>query len=81
MLGLEAWPRPRGLSRPKFCDLGLEGHGLGHEGPGLGLEGPRLIIALTSLLFRAVFNEVEVWGFNPGPLPETILFKILMKFF
>ena len=46
MLGLEAWPRPRGLSRPKFCGLGLEGPGLGLglEGPGLGLglEGPGL---------------------------------------
>ena len=39
MLGLEAWPRPRGLSRLKFCGLGLEGPGLGLEGPGLGLEG------------------------------------------
>ena len=29
MLGLEAWPRPRGLSKPKFCGLGLEGPGLG----------------------------------------------------
>ena len=38
MLGLEAWPRPRGLSRPKFCGLGL-----GLEGPGLGLEGPGLV--------------------------------------
>ena len=48
MLGLEAWPRPRGLSRPKFCGLGLglglegPGLGLGLEGPGLGLEGPGL---------------------------------------
>ena len=39
MLGLEAWPRPRGLSRSKLCGLGLEGPGLGLEGPGLGLEG------------------------------------------
>ena len=46
MLGLEAWPRPRGLSRPKFWGLGLSlegpGLGLGLEGPGLGLEGPGL---------------------------------------
>ena len=33
MLGLEAVPRPRGLSRPKLCGLGLGGLGLG-----LGLE-------------------------------------------
>ena len=42
MLGLEAWPRPRGLSRLKFCGLGL-----GFEGPALGLslglEGPGLV--------------------------------------
>ena len=25
MSGLEAWPRPRGLSRTTFCGLGLEG--------------------------------------------------------
>jgi len=44
MLGLEAWLRARGLSRPKFGGLGLEGPGLGLEGPGLGLgfEGPGL---------------------------------------
>ena len=46
MLGLEAWPRPRGLSRPKFCGLGF---GLGLEGPGLGLVGPGLgLKCLTS---------------------------------
>ena len=28
MLGLEAWPLPRGLARPKFRGLGLEGPGL-----------------------------------------------------
>ena len=42
ILGLEAWPRPRGLNEasmtPKFCGLGLEGPGLG-----LGLEGPGLV--------------------------------------
>ena len=38
-IALEARPRPRGLSRAKFCGLGLEGLGLGLEGPGLGLEG------------------------------------------
>ena len=38
MLGLEAWPRPRGLSRSKFCGLGLEGAGLGLESAGLGPE-------------------------------------------
>ena len=61
MLGLEAWPRPRGLSRPKFCGLGLGlglegsglGLGLGLEGPGLGLglglEGPGLgLVGLAS---------------------------------
>ena len=42
MLGLEAWPRPRGLSRPKFCGLGL---GLEGSGLGLGLEGPGLVEA------------------------------------
>ena len=52
MLGLEAWPRPRGLSRPKFggLGLGLEGPGLGLEGPGLGLgfEGPGLGLGLEA---------------------------------
>ena len=52
MLGLEAWPRPRGLSRPKFCGLGLglegPGLGLGLEGPGLGLEGPGLGLGLEA---------------------------------
>ena len=59
MLGLEDWPRPRGLSRPKFCGLGLglglegSGLGLGLEGPGLGLglglEGPGLgLVGLAS---------------------------------
>ena len=53
MLDLEAWPRPRGLSRPKLCglslSLGLEGPGLDFGlgldglGLGLGLEGPGLV--------------------------------------
>ena len=43
MLGLEAWPQPRGLSRPKFCDLGL---GLEDPGLGLGLEGLGLGLGL-----------------------------------
>ena len=39
MLGLEAWPRPRGQNiRPRPRGLGLEGPGLGLEGLGLGLE-------------------------------------------
>ena len=53
MLGLEAWPRPRGLSRPKFCGLGLglEGPGLGLEGPGLGLEaGVEVAIIIIMIL-------------------------------
>ena len=63
MLGLEAWPRPRGLSRSKFCGLGLglegpglglglglegPGLGLGLKGPGLGLEGPGLGLGLEA---------------------------------
>ena len=49
MLGLEAWPRPRGLSRPKFCGLGL-----GLEGPGLGLEAGvevTIIIIIMILIY------------------------------
>ena len=54
MLGLEAWPRHRGLSRPKFCglDLGLEGPGLGLEGPGLVEAGAEATME-TCVLFHA----------------------------
>ena len=57
MLGLEAWPQPRGLSTPKFCGLGL---GLEGPGLGLGLEGPGLVRAgLTEV--GALFSKI-VWG-------------------
>ena len=58
MLGLEAWPRPRGLSRLKFCGLGVglegPGFGLGLEGSGLGLglEGPGLVNIPATRIFE-----------------------------
>jgi len=74
MLGLEIWPYPLGLSRPKFGGLSLEGSGLGLEGPGVGsecfgIEGPGFVnIPDEEALYG---SRTPDWGAFRGSLVDS----------